>query len=129
MEPLSVFFILEGLTFDIIGAILVISGILNFKLKNTEPIKNLISNFLIPVLNEYYKVHPIKEGYQDINEVLKFTDKADFSSTLPRIDVPGIQIELQKQEQDHTMNKAYSGLPFLIGGFVLQGIGTVTQLN
>lgn len=132
MEPLTAFFILEGLTFDIIGAILIVSGIISFKIKYTKNVNKFMRNVAAPLILDYFRFHKIKEGYLDIKEITKHADispnktknNLDFSS----FDTSNLERDLNEQEKDFSINRAYSGLSFLIGGFLLQGIGVITQL-
>lgn len=128
LEPISGFFILLGLSFDIVGAFLIASAIIAFKstwtpflIKQREAWKNIVNPF-IPTSQEIGSNIFSKERLEEMRETNLLIKKAsvEFSKEL--------QLDITKQEKKFTKKRTRLGLPFLIGGFLLQGIGTIFQL-
>ncbi len=156
MEPLTGFFILEGLFFDVIGVIIIIYGLTIFPIIrdslykiNTEKLKGLANmNFILnnvesnPVnkvdlkyLNriKYQKNMraPIKPEmiYTITNTQLQKVNQ--YVSTMQDVtEKTFLQYQIISNYEQHKTTFYYGikGLPFLVGGFILQGIGVVNQL-
>ena len=128
VEPIAGFYILLGLFFDIIGAYLLVSIIVSFKSRWTSDLLKTQADFtsqcekIIPILSQIEKDYNEKEALKKLqadNKNLLKTGK-NFHKKLDK--------EIKKQQKSFSENRAYSGLSFLIGGFVLQGIGIAFQL-
>lgn len=164
MEPLTAFFILEGLLFDAIGAIFVVSGILdNLKIEDFPEIlrtnKNInfgknLTKKLKNVAKE--KMDIIKEKDDELLRISKFVEendldyKSEYDVEEGKIYVEKLKLNFENilesmvietkfqiigsfllglnERTKHNVKKVRIGLPFLIGGFLLQGIGVITQL-
>lgn len=144
IEPLYAFFLLEGILFGAIGGTLIVNGLLNFDNKLSihtsvlqEEIKKLQeeSGYVLSLYKKLIESHKKKET--------KFiTDQLRFE--LKEFEEESISIRLQQLEiiSIHTYNSLIGfltekqidqrqvrmGLPFLIGGFLLQAIGVIVQL-
>jgi len=144
LEPLTGFFILEGLTFDIIGAYLVISGLLKTDFLLMEKLSDLKK-----VIKELTKQNmKMTQLYQESIEILDKTissfsidqhtkelEKAHKNSNEMKLNILEITVEYVHNflaevmhEKQYDKLRVRSGLPFLIGGFILQGIGVINQL-
>jgi len=128
MEPLVGFYILLGLFFDIIGAFLIVSNIITFRSSWTPELLKINSEWLaqyrkfLPTMSQIIISDNEKEALKKFQEENKDLLKAsnDYNEKLGK--------EIEKQRKDFSKNRAYSGLSYLIGGFLLQGIGVVIQL-
>lgn len=128
MEPLVGFYILLGLFFDIIGAFLIVSNIITFRSSWTPELLKINSEWLaqyrkfLPTMSQIIIADNEKESLKKFQEENKDLLKAsnDYNEKLGK--------EIEKQRKDFSKNRAYSGLSFLIGGFLLQGLGVVVQL-
>ncbi len=128
IDSLAVFYILLGLTFDIIGALFIISPIIAFKSKWTPELITLQSkwqtklNEYLPELQKMFNPDKDEDAYQQFGKV-----NADFlkDSTMHRDNMNEI---ISGQKDEDAKGNAYSGISCLIGGFLLQGLGVVVQL-
>jgi len=137
MEPLTGFFILEGLLFDIIDAIFIISGIVFPKGVSFKP-----TNLDKQVLQQLNKIKFDLSIYEsDVSHYTHFKNDEFTHQEFHDEATPEMTIKLnehivqllvylveQSAEKNNNKNKVLQGLPFLIGGFLLQGIGVINQL-
>lgn len=131
MESLVAFFILQGLTFDVIGAILVVTSILTFRPKDTQSYLEHNAGLLVWLFKNLVKYGEVNDNTLDVQATIKnirqassdhfFKDELLYHGTL-------LNLEIENQTKEFTKNRAYSGLSFLVGGFLLQGIGVIFQL-
>lgn len=130
MEPLTGFFILEGLTFDIIGVYLIVTGLFELKkIQLSEEHRDywkLLKERLIEIPNQ-------KEGYANMvvrpDYFQKISKKSQFEyDTLEAIEDLSYKTDRNYQQNIQGLNKGRTGLPFLVGGFLLQAIAVITQL-
>ncbi len=145
MEPLTGFFILEGLLFDIIGAYFVVSGLLNGDNKLNFLLSDLRdrtirlqeeSMHLATMYKEYFEAYRQKKPQfiiDNLRSKLEEFGEQSESDKLEHLEITTInthnillQIISEKQIDKLQVSR---GLPFLIGGFLLQGIGVVLQLT
>lgn len=146
MEPLTGFFILEGLVFDIIGAYLIIRGLekisiiddplfisatnrVNEKESHLERMIILRDNMRNTLVSKFPS-HEIENTLQgrlsisdaEIHEIRKEleTMKSNVISTITSLKI--------FRQHKQALARGLQGLPFLIGGFLLQGIGVINQL-
>ena len=128
MEPIAGFYILMGLLFDVIGAILIASTVIAYKTNWTPLLLEQNKRFtdfairFIPTPQEIGSGIFSKERLLEMKENNEKVDKSakDYERKLDK--------EIKKQEKEFSKNRAFSGLSFFIGGFSLQGIGVVIQL-
>lgn len=133
MESLTAFFILEGLTFDMIGAYLIVTSVFPRKIIITPQYAKLFAEFMFGnALPIYFKIMKNQnndltwgENKDKINKLIDDDPKIKELKAKFEIEVSE---EKEKQQKELTVNRAYGGLSFLIAGFLLQGIGIVTQL-
>lgn len=132
MDPLAGFFVLFGLIFDVVGAILIISPIIFFKSNwNRE---------MLEMKKDFFKE---KMGaLTQLSQIVIATDKAEANKQFLlenkeaieklRREAEKYQKQLTKdidiQKKDYTERRARSGLACLVGGFAMQGGGVVIQL-
>ncbi len=143
LEPLTAFFILEGLAFDIIGAIFIIRGLFDFnkddKLETNAVLANRIRAIFKLMRGNSKALEPTPEelvnNLMKLPEFLKKTNmtmKNVFYETDIDEDLHKSQMMFLKKDYYETkkfsQNSVISGLSFLVGGFLLQGIGVITQL-
>ena len=135
MEPLTGFFILEGLVFDVIGAIFIVKGLMPINPDNLKSVKEINEDFS-------KKNHHISDLYIKVKKLI-LDDESD-----DRITFLNDLILLLRKERDQlrkaiptqirslgsvfqyerSLDYAIRGLFCLVGGFLLQGIGVVLQL-
>lgn len=143
MEPLTGFFILEGLTFDIIGVVLIVTGIFDFKQDNKLESNAVVADQIRAI---FKLIHGNLKGSQftseDVGDLFKeipgFLKKNDmtfkdilYETALDEELHKSNMLFLKKdyyETRKFSQNRAISGLSFLIGGFLLQGIGIINQL-
>jgi len=143
MEPLTAFFILEGLTFDIIGAFLVVTGLFKSpfyfprreganELNNEElQLQSLIhyrrelSRKEVNTLN-YEEQQSIHRHLLDLDKQVE-KSRAQFEQNQKHFST-NYNIISSMEQHMFALHRGLKGLPFLIGGFVLQAMGVVTQL-
>lgn len=144
IEPLSAFYILEGLLFDAIGAIFIVSGILNRGTKLDFFISELRDE-IKELRSESWGLMNIQKSIMDarknnepqfvidnLNYELQEFEEKSLDVKITWYEVLSIQIHniligfLAESKTDQS--RVRIGLPFLLGGFTLQGIGVITQL-
>lgn len=127
MEPLIAYFILQGLTFDIIGAILLVSIILSFKSTWTPDLILSHKNWIESAGEIRFTAEEIAGTFtkERLTEISKSNEKILKASKGYR---ETLKKEIEKQLKEFSKKRAWAGLSFLIGGFLLQGIGVYLQL-
>lgn len=141
MEPLTAFFILEGLAFDIIGAYIIVTGLFKIKkLKYSEYLSGLqkkldnvntgiktIEKLLRPENFEKLENETSPKMERKLSSAIKHSinEKNNIEGEIDLTE----RIDKNLQQDEHTLTRGIRGLPFLIGGFLLQGIGVITQLS
>ncbi len=128
IEPLTSFYILLGLTFDIIGAYLLVSIIISFKSSWTPELLRIHNEWLtkyrefLPKMSQIIIANGEKEAWTQFREENEeiITASKEYNEKLSK--------EITKQGKKFSKNRAYSGLACLIGGFSLQGLGVIIQL-
>jgi len=137
MEPLTGFFILEGLLFDIIGAVFIVTGIV-FPQKQFQDITPTImeeeTNIrLLDIQIELFHYQKSLKN-QILNSKLTSSHYDDkiITNMLEKLSKHIAYLIIYSvrslAEKHQNQIKIVQGLPFLIGGFILQGIGVITQL-
>jgi len=133
LEPLTGFFILEGILFDIIGAYLIVSAIFSFRPNiKSESFKEYFLPVFTQILKKsledseigHYKTMNRNSFFKKIG--LQLSEDNEFKESLRYMDIYKKDLEIEIRE--FTTKRAFSGLSFLIGGFLLQGIGVINQL-
>lgn len=109
IEPLSAFFILEGFGFEIVGVILLAQGISDFFFKVTYP-KN----------EGKIEIEETKEGFMTLNVHSKDRERIE--------DLVHFRAFKNSKLLKRYANRSSQALPFLVGGFILQAIGIISQL-
>ena len=156
MESLTGYFILQGLLFDIIGVTIVIKGLFTiqkFVSKASSERMNVMRNYSNRVANQNMTLENIGNRLRvDIelrkklsNEQLSMAERITLSSEFETLtenttslfnkmmdasqeDKIMSQIESIEEQQKQAYGYGMKGLPYLIGGFLLQGIGVFAQL-
>lgn len=149
MEPLSAFFILEGVAFGIFGTIFVVVGIISPKW-NEDDVKPMYRPFTLfqKMVNDQNKefdefhqwiltrvktqtitIDQTKE-YKEIMKSMMNQEKRhqEFFAELHIKLIPSIIIMQMLSEKKINAQKVSQGFSCLIGGFFFQGIGVITQL-
>ncbi len=146
MEPLTGFFILEGILLDMIGAYLIVLGLQKVSIID-DPLFQSVNQQLLDK-EEVLKLKLLQRDKIRDKLVHQFhTHENEMSLqkclTLHDIQVERIRVELLSlknevmtiattlqifKQHSYAFRKGGQGLPFLIGGFLLQGIGVVLQL-
>lgn len=135
IEPLTAFFFLEGLTFDIIGAILIVKGLYPFPYKLGDILeigKDLDeeNRLLIDVRERITKLDVNDPHYRislgNLNRT--YLEHARNIRTLTKTTPIKFRVHTLQERENYSLDKAKQGLPFLVGGFLLQGIGVILQL-
>lgn len=140
VEPLTAFFFLEGLTFDIIGAYIIVTGLFGFR----KPIPDVDSEYYsanlegfketmkkVKLLRKDVENHPDTPNSRlALKEIYKLKLQMVHTS-ITAMDLFNLDLRITENEKQHesARNKGIRGLPLLIGGFLLQGIGVVLQLT
>lgn len=136
MEPLTGFFILEGLIFDVIGAIIIVRGLKQinpYDLKRVKELQSIFINSQGEVMNLGAKIRKLRRINLASDEDFYLLEKALLEKqgdhqTLGKA-LPTQQRSLVSVAQhEYSLIEAIKGLPFLIGGFSLQAVGVVIQL-
>ena len=111
MEPLTAFFILEGLGFEIVGVILLAQGISDFYFKIS------------------YQNNNENVTVEEENGCISITvDSVDTLETNLSNEITNFETIKNSKLLRRYRNRSSQALPFLVGGFILQGIGVITQL-
>ena len=129
MDPLAGLFVLWGLAFDVIGVILLVSIIISIKadwtpelLELKKKMGDIANHMVLPTSQEIGSNTFTKERLLEIKESHEQT-------RIKLIDLEGKLMKgIAKREKELSKSRAFSGLAFLIGGFLLQAIGVVIQL-
>lgn len=136
MEPLTGFFILEGLTFDVIGAIFIVRGLFPinpYELKNVKEIEEDFREGLHRVQNLSNTLKQLKlddgtfaKSRDELIHLIDFFKKenAQLGKAIPT----QIRSLGSAAQHERSLDYAIRGLSCLLGGFTLQGIGVVFQL-
>lgn len=139
MEPLTGFFILEGLTFDIIGAYLIVTGLFHVgKFQFFDKDHQEYLNEVIEIIKQVYEIDKsITSFYGKLS--LEYSIAKDHLIRRKEVLEDQLKIATDKENLNYKIEKNHAqlekslsfgikGLPFLMGGFILQGIGVITQL-
>ncbi len=145
MEPLAGFFILEGLTFDIIGAILIIRGLKEFFIDDNsdneilskiskaqhyigelsygeKKLKNILKSEIMDIPQKQGQLKIIEQELKTVKDVKERT------SIYCMLLYNSFEFLELSKKNDNIFLKSLQGLPFLVGGFMLQTIGVINQL-
>jgi len=113
MEPLTGFFLLEGLIFEIIGVILLAKGISDIDLEFS-----------------YFSNKTDHVSIKEINDCIEITvDSVDDLKTNLSDAVTKFEVRRNTKLLQNFKNKSRQALPFLVGGFLLQIIAVGIQLG
>jgi len=124
MDPLAAFYILEGLTMDVVGAILIVSGILSFEIQWTPKLRDAAKK----PIDLFKEIMDLAESEDLAGSAKEIKEKNTRFKIASQAYLNAFNSAREKQKSKFTKNRAISGLSFLIGGFLLQGIGVVIQL-
>lgn len=135
MEPLTGFFILEGILFDVLGAIFIVKGLYPINLTKIDSvieIKEDFGNNIYHISNLNIKLKKLihNNGHED--DILKLNNSIEIAKI--KLDQFGKAIPTQIRsleiaaQHERSLDYAIRGLSCLLGGFLLNGIGVVTQL-
>ena len=141
MEPITTFFIFEGITFGIIGSILIVQGLF---FRNDPEYVTKVKKIIEELKNNEEVGKSVSKNIEDFNN---FEHKSKLEETisllLTDVDNLGIRhnqilksvgsffkyiLDTNEISEHKSQQNALRGLPFLLGGFLLQGIGVITQL-
>lgn len=146
IEPLPAFFILEGIAFDMIGAYLVVSGVFKLNYNMSQELNDIESIIVIKETKIDFlkqKRDLIREEIFEKNLSYNQNEKLQLKLQDLQKKINDSMLELEpllskmrylmnidylKMKDKQTNEKAIKGLFFLIGGFLLQGIGVIIQL-
>ena len=136
MEPLSAFFFLEGIVFDMIGAIFIVRGLIPinpYELKNVKEIQEDFSKglrYIIKLSNEVKQLKStddhVEMRHDNLMGIIKICQKE--SEQLGKAIPTQIRSLGSVAQHNRSLNYAIRGLSCLLGGFLLQAIAVVTQL-
>lgn len=144
MEPLTIFFVLEGLFFTGIGTHYIIRGILNRNSTTGERLSSMRVELkelrdesfqLFELYKDLIEARKSKQSQFVIEqrkvEIEEFEEKS-ITDRLMLLEVCAIHSHniFQEfiEEKNTDKNQSYIGFPFIIGGIFLQGIGVIVQL-
>ena len=134
IEPLVAFFFLEGLLFDIIGAIIIVRGLYPIKFNQIEKIQDVneifkVEQYILTDLIMNKKEAIRQEHYEALEDISSLILRQQVNlENLGKL-IPTIIRSIGNYEQHkYSLSNAIRGLPLLIGGFILQGIAVILQL-
>ncbi len=133
MESLTTFFILEGLFFQAIGSILVVSGIFNIRIDLRKRTRNSFNEF-----NENTKnmnaimdklIQKTNNNTITIEDKITALFKITQYITKSQKTTGYLLSDTQTSQTKKSQLRGQQGLYFLLGGLLLQGIGVINQLQ
>jgi len=147
MEPLTGFFILEGLLFEVIVIILIVRDISPFHYSYSKEIIKRVKKHTEIMNERHEKPKPSLINFDDYDSLkspvtwfdftefykefqqfkIKITEESiwNMGVVITRFDY---EIDKEMKKNNHIQRSALPKLSFLVGALLLQGIGIINQL-